>query len=462
MVQVAIGKLACGDAESARRTLFYLKCTQEGDGNWPQNMWLDGTANGTSTQMDGTSYGILLADLLSRCNELGNCDPWPMVRRAAGFLVRKGPVTQQERWEENAGYSPNTMAVEVAALLAAADFANGKSESKVAAFLRETADAWNEGIDELTYVSGTDLALNHGVPGYYIRIAPPEVIKNGLRQDTKIRLKNLPASRAERLAVNVVTPGILALVRFGLRAPEDPRILGSVKVVDATLKNDTAHGPVWHRYSEDGYGEHADGSPFDKTGQGHGWPLLAGERAHYEIAAGNFDEARRLLSAMSAQTSECGMIPEQIWEAPDIPQHELYNGCPTGSGMPLAWAHAEYIRLLRSLKERRVWDMPPQPVQRYQVHKKVARFAIWTFEQQRGRISAGKDMRIDCMRPARVRWSTDNWRTVNETETQDSELGVYYAMLETCAVPRGRSVQFTFYWPESKKWEGRNFAVNVV
>jgi glucoamylase len=462
MVQAAMGKLASGDAASARRTVFYLKCTQEGDGNWPQNMWLDGTPNWTSTQMDGTSYGVLLPDLLRRVNELKDCGPWAMIRKAVGFLVRKGPVTQQERWEENAGYSPNTMAVEIAALLAAADFADKEHEPQLAEFLRTTADAWNECIDELTYVSGTDLARQHGVAGYYIRIAPPDTMPSGLRPDTKIHIKNKPQDCAEELAVNVVTPGILALVRFGLRAADDQRVLDSLKVIDATLKSNTRNGPVWHRYSADGYGEDSDGKPFDKTGTGRGWPLLAGERAHYEIARGNFDEAENLRRAMEAQTGECGMIPEQVWDAPDIPERELYNGSPTGSGMPLVWAHAEYIRLLRSLKERKVWDMPPQTVKRYQVQKKTAPFAIWTFHQQRGRLLAGKNLRIDCLSWAKVHWSADDWKTAKDVETTDSKLGVHYAILDTAALQPGCLVRFTFYWPEPKKWEGRDFAVTIV
>ena len=461
MVQGAMGKLACGDAESARRTLFYLRCTQEADGNWPQNMWLDGTPNWTGTQMDGTSYGVLLADLLRRTNELKDCAPWEMIRKAAGFLVRKGPVTEQERWEENSGYSPNTMAVEIAALLAAADFADAERETKLAEFLRETADAWNEEIDELTYAPDTDLARRHGVKGYYIRVAPPEVMQSGLRNDTRIRLKNKPEGCAEIQAVNVLGTGVLGLVRLGLRAANDPRILDSVKVVDATLKTDTSNGPVWRRYSGDGYGEHPDGTPFDKTGQGRGWPLLAGERAHYEIARGNFAEAERLRKTIAAQTSECGMFPEQVWDAADIPEHQLYNGSPTGSGMPLVWAHAEYIRLLRSLKERKVWDMPPQTVQRYQVAKRSAPFAIWTFGQQRGRLPAGKKLRVDCLSQARVRWSMDDWKTTKESETVNSGLGVHYAILDTSSLKAGGAVSFTFYWPEYRRWEGRNFELKV-
>ena len=461
MAQAAMGQLACGDADAARQTLFYLQCTQDKDGRWPQNMWLDGTPHWTATQMDGTSFGILLADALHRARELKGSDPWPMIRSAAGFLARNGPLTEQERWEENAGYAPNTMAVEVAALLAAADFAERRKESQIAGFLRSTSDAWNDAIDELTYASGTEFARRYGVDGYYVRIAPPEVIRTGLRPDTMLQIKNQPPEKAMKRAVDVLAPGTLALVRFGLRPANDPRILNTVKVIDATLKREVSTGPIWYRYTNDGYGEQANGEPFVKIGIGRGWPLLAGERAHYEIARGNFAFAEKLRDAMIAQSSEWGLIPEQVWDSDDIPEHDLYNGHPSGSGMPLAWAHAEYIKLLRSLRMRRVWDTPPQTVERYQRQRKTASFRIWTFTQQRSTIPAGQSLRVDARSPARVRWTRNHWQTVQEADTVDSGLGVHYAMLNVAGLRSGSKIEFTFYWPEARKFEGRNYMVEV-
>lgn len=461
MVQAAMGKLACGDVVSARRAWFYLVCTQEEQGNWTQNMWLDGTPNWTSIQMDATAHSILLADALRRARKLEDEPAWEAVKKAAGFLVRNGPLTQQERWEENAGYSPNTMAIEVAALLAAADFAEHRKEAGMPEFLRATADAWNEAIDELTYATGTELARKSGVEGYYIRISPPEVIETGLQEATKIKLKNLPEAQADKRAVEVIGPDALTLVRFGLRAPGDPRIEATVKLVDELTKREISNGPVWHRYTGDGYGEAPDGSPFRSVGQGRGWPLLAGERAHFEIARGNLAEAKRLAGVIASQTSECGLIPEQVWDDNDIPERELFNGRPTGSGMPLVWAHAEFIKLLRSIREKKVWDMPPQPVERYQKQKTEASFQIWTKEQRRGHLRAGKDLRIDLPEPARVRWSTDGWGTFNEDETTDSKLGMHYAVLAVRNAAQGARIQFTFCWTGSGQWEGQNYEVLV-
>ncbi len=461
MIQAAMAKLACGDAESARATLFYLKCTQEKDGNWTQNMWLDGTPMWTATQMDGTSFSILLADALQRSGELSTANPWPMIHKSAEFLVKNGPVTQQDRWEENSGYSPYTMAVEVAALLAAADFFEIKTHKKTAEFLRETADAWNDAIDELTYVSGSDLARAHGVDGYYVRVTPPDVLHAGSVQDVSVQIKNL-AGNYQFGASDIVSPDALGLVRFGLRSAGDPRIANTVRVIDATLKTQLSNGPVWHRYTHDGYGEQKNGQPFDNQGVGRGWPLLTGERAHYEIASGNPQNAEQLMQAIEAQTSPCGLIPEQVWDSDDIPGHQLYNGHPTGSGMPLVWAHAEYVKLLRSLREDRVWDTPPQTVERYQKQKKTSPFVIWTFLQQRTRIPRGKDLRLDVWAPAKVHWSPDEWHTVEETVTEDPHLGVHWARLNTGDLKPGTKVQFTFFWPGENRWENRNYELSVA
>jgi glucoamylase len=229
-------------------------------------MWLDGTAYWPGIQMDETAFPILLADALRRMNGLDRLDPWPMVRRAVSFLICNGPVTQQDRWEEDGGYSPFTLVVEIAALLAAADFADFAGEADVAQYLRETADTWNDFIESWIYVLDTDLARQHGVAGYYVRIAPMEVSDASSPAGGFVPIKNRPPSESSEPCTSIVSPDALALVRFGLRAANDPRIVDTVKIIDALLKTETATGPVWHRYNGNGYGEHADGRPFDGTG----------------------------------------------------------------------------------------------------------------------------------------------------------------------------------------------------
>jgi glucoamylase len=440
-VETAMGKLASGDEHAARSALFFLACAQNADGGWSQNMWLDGTPHWNAIQMDSIALPILLADKMRREGVLHGYDPRPMVRQAARFMLRHGPVTEQDRWETTPGYSPNTMAAEVAALLAAADFAELEGAHDRAQFLRETADAWNDAIDELTYVEGTPLAERHGVRGYYLRMAPPQRIEAREIGHLRIRMPNVRSGPQSRRAIDIISPGALSLVRMGLRAPDDPRIVDTVRLIDATLRVETKTGAGWRRSTDDGYGEKADGRPFDTRGIGRCWPLLAGERAHFELAAGRPDVGLELLKTIARQTSECGMIPEQIWDADDIPERYLFNGHPTGSGMPLAWAHAEYIKLLRSLHEGAVWDRIPQAEQRYQHEHRTASFQIWTPDQRRGWLTPGKDLRIDLQSPARLRWSAGTHN--GEAVTTDSGLGLHCATLPTRELPRGAMLHVT-------------------
>src|SRR5262249_29315722 len=160
LVETAGGFLAAGAIGDAMRVLHYLEATQEADGAWPQKMWLDGRPYWNGLQMDEAAFPILLVDLLRReaPSALGDMKRWwPMIRKAAAFLACNGPVTQQDRWEEDAGYSPFTLAVEIAGLLAAADTAEISGESNFAAYCRDLADIWNENVERWTYSSNGDL-----------------------------------------------------------------------------------------------------------------------------------------------------------------------------------------------------------------------------------------------------------------------------------------------------------------
>ena len=167
-----------------------------------------------------------------------------MIQRAAGFIVRSGPVSPQDRWEEDAGYSPFTLGAEIAALLVAADCADAHGEDRMARYLRETADCWNASLDSWMYVTDTSLARKCGVDGYYVRVAEPDEADAASPRDGFVPIKNRPPSESSARAALTVSPDALALVRFGLRAADDPRILNTVKVIDALLRVDTPRGPV--------------------------------------------------------------------------------------------------------------------------------------------------------------------------------------------------------------------------
>jgi glucoamylase len=464
LVESAGALLAAGAAKEVHRALRYLAVTQEEDGHWPQNMWLDGSPFWNGIQMDETGFPILLVDLTNREGLLDAhqmSQLWPMVRRAAGFIVKNGPATPLDRWEEDPGYSPFTLAVEVAALLAAAGVAD-QCEPALAAYLRETADAWNSDVERQTYVTNTPLAREVGVEGYYVRIASPHRADGAAPRSGVVEIKNRAGSGAEEPVTHVVSPDALALVRFGLRAATDPRILNTVKVIDALLKVDTPRGPLWHRYNGDGYGEHEDGSGFDGTGIGRGWPLLTGERAHFELAAGHREAAMRLLETLAEFANDGGLLPEQTWDAADIPSKELFFSRPAGSAMPLVWAHAEYVKLRRSLADGRVFDMPLAPVQRYQKDKVQSHHVIWRFSAKRRTLASGKILRIEVLAPARVHWSSNDWQSTTDSASRDTGLGLHVVDLATDRLQPGATVRFTFWWPDAQRWEGNDFAVGLA
>jgi glucoamylase len=463
LVETAIGLLAAGADSDAQRVLRYLEATQEADGRWAQNLWLDGRPYWGGVQMDEAALPILLVDILRRHSHFALADLrrwWTLVKRAAGFIVRNGPVTQQDRWEEDAGYSPFTLAVEVAALLAAADLAEAVEEQAIASYLRETADCWNDNIERWIYAKDSDLARQLGVEGYYVRIAPPEADCAPSPLQGFVPIKNRPPGETSEPAVHLISPDALALVRFGLRAPDDPRIINTVKVIDALLRVKLPQGPCWYRYNGDGYGEHEDGSPFDGTGIGRPWPLLAGERAHFELAAGRPQAAEELLRVMELSTEKSHLIPEQIWDSADLPGLELFRGKGTGSACPLVWAHAEYIKLRRSLRDGKIFDQPPQTVQRYLVEKQKAEYFEWRFNNKCRTMPARKKLRLLLPSPALVHWSFDGWKRAEDTTTLDP-LGVYVADLPSDQLAAGGEIVFTFYWQQEQRWEGEDYTVLV-
>ncbi len=464
LVQTGGAFMACGATHEVVRVLRYLRTVQEADGSWAQNCWLDGKPYWHGLQLDECALPILLVDLAWRMGAIRRPQVplyWPMVRAAAGFVVRNGPTTSQDRWEENAGYTPFTLAAEIAALLAAADIAElcepGDAGTEIAGFLRDTADAWEAQIEDWLYVSDTTLAREVGVSGYYIRVAPQVPGEARAATHATVEVRNRDIRSADVSADTLISADTLALVRFGLRAADDPRILDSVRVIDHVLRQELPTGPGWRRYNGDGYGEHDDGSPFDGTGVGRVWPLLAGERAHYELAAGRKAEASHLLAVLEASASSGKLLPEQVWDGPPMPERELVPGGASGSAMPLVWAHAEHIKLLCSLADGAVFDLPPQTVRRYQRERRTPRVQSWRPDWRAPRIAPGRVLRIELPEPSVVTWSLDDGHTRIETATRDTGLGVHAAELPAAAA----SGNVAFAWRAANAGDGQRFVVTI-
>jgi glucoamylase len=258
---------------------------------------------------------------------------------------------------------------------------------------------------------------------------------------------------------DIIDGGFLELVRYGIRAPEDEHVLKTLAVYDAVLKVDTPCGPVWRRYNHDGYGQKASGDAFDGTGVGRAWPLLTGERAHYEVAAGH--DVREYVKAIECFANAGAMIPEQVWDTEDLPDKLMFFGRPTGSAMPLVWAHAEYIKLLRSVRDRRVFDLIEPVRVRYIEQQIKSDWQVWLFNHKLHTARAVLPLRIETIAPARLRWTVNNWTDASEAELFDDGLGIYSHEFAAGELKAGINLEFTFYWTETKSWEGRNFSISI-
>ena len=461
MVNSVNAMLAAGDCATPIRALIYLDVCQEENGGFAQNFWIDGEPYWRGIQLDEVAFPILLAWRLKRENALQDFDPYPMVSRAAAYLVRHGPVTPQERWEEASGYSPSTLASNIAALICAACFTRERGDEATAKYLEEYADFLECHVESWTVT--TEGTLLHGVTRHYMRILPASADNPNPDEDPNqgnITIANLQSgTRNVFPAKEVVDAGFLELVRHGVRSADDPIILDSLKVVDAVLKIDTPFGPCWHRYNHDGYGQRDDGAPFEGWGKGRVWPLLTGERGHYELAAGH--NTKPFIQAMEKLASPTGLLPEQSWDSPDKPDAYMHCGRPTGSAMPLMWAHAEYIKLLRSVRDGKVSDLIPEVAKRYLGNgTNRCKFEIWKPMRQVRNVERGFILRIQVLARFHLHWSADEWKTVKDTASSNTVLGVEYVDIPVAAEQQG-NIRFTFFWTATDSWEGRDYLVAI-
>jgi glucoamylase len=459
MVNSATGLLASGNATLALRALIYLAATQLNDGGFYQNFWIDGQPYWKGVQLDEVAFPITLASRLLEMGELKNFDPMPMVERAAKFLILNGPATGQERWEENAGYSPSTLAIVIAGLVCAAQMLR-RVEGRKGDFLLDYADFLESHLEDWTVT--TQGVLVPGIKRHFIRILPVDPSDPHAAEDPDhavIQIKNRPpGERCEFPANEVIDAGFLELVRHGVRPPGDPLIEDSLRVVDACLKADLPQGPCWRRYNYDGYGQQADGSAWHGYGVGRPWPLLTGERAHYELAAGR--DVRPYIKAIEGFASATGLLPEQVWDEPDRPRKLMYLGKPTGAAMPLMWAHAEYIKLLCSTIDGKVFDVIPGVAEHFRKGRRRPSLEVWKFNRQVRAIPAGITLRVLAARSFTLHWTADEWSAVNDTTSHSTVIGLNYVDIAVAKTQRA-PLKFTFRWLDDNTWEGRDYTVSM-
>jgi len=331
-------------------------------GRFPQNSWVSGWQYWQGTQMDESAMPIILAWRLNRA------DLWPKIRQAADFVAATGPWTYQERWEENGGYSPSTIAAEIAGLVCAADMARAANDLASARRYLALADRWQQNVTGWTFTHTGSLGNGH----YFIRIDDDTDPDDG----ATLAVRNGGGNRDER---SVIDGGFLELVRLGVKDPNDSAVLDTLVEYDAILKQDIAgKGPAWFRYDFDGYGEKNDGSNFDGrndgTTKGRLWPIFTAERGQYEIArAGNVGAAgSSYLAALRAFSTPEGFVPEQVWnDSASINGWQTTTpagytpGTATKSIAPLSWAMGEYINLMAAIAANRIVDTPSVVCGRY-------------------------------------------------------------------------------------------------
>lgn len=353
MYEIASALIVAGDTADPQRALLWaFSNEQQSDGHFPHSVDLSGNIHDAGMLMDEQAYPIMLAWKL-QLNDY--TDYTQHIKPDADYIVAHGPTTPEDRWAENnvGGYSPATIADEISALVCAADIANTNGDTASQQRYLTTADNFQKNIVKWTYTTNGQLGNGH----YFLRLTPNGNPNSG---DT-ITLANNGGTQDQR---NVVDMSFLELVRQGVLPADSPYITSSLTAVDTTISQVIKGNHYWHRYSNDAYGEHQDGSDFDDTGIGRLWPLLSGERGVYTVAAKG--DADGYLSAMLAAANTSGLIPEQIWDngAPA----GYTPGTPTNSMNPYNWSMAEYITLLFSMSEHKVVDMIPLTYQRYAAH----------------------------------------------------------------------------------------------
>jgi glucoamylase len=368
LYQIATGLIAAGDTDGANRALDWLFGTQQkADGSFPQNSKPDGEPVWTGLQMDEVAFPMILAHQLGRTD----AGTWSHVKRAADFLLsykdpdtgNTAPWSPMERWENQSGYSPATIASEIAGLVCAAQIARANGDDASADRYLVTADAWQAKVKSWT-VTTTGPYLPRP---YFLRLTKDGNPDAGTTYSTG---DGGPSAADQR---TVVDPSFLDLVRLGVLPADDPAVVNSEKVVDDQLGVPTDRGFFWHRAAFDGYGEFRDGSPWDfgqppdsRTTIGRAWPLLNGERGEAQIATGDFAGAATQLRAMAAAAGPGDMLPEQVWDQnPPSGRPGFEPGTPTLSATPLAWTHAQYIRLAWDLADGAVSEQPEVVAQRY-------------------------------------------------------------------------------------------------
>ncbi len=452
----AFALLAAHQVDDVRNILAHLIAAQRADGHWPQNYFPDGEPYWLGIQLDETAFPVLLAAKLAELGEPELPGTAQMVQAAVGFIARTGPSSPQDRWEENPGVSPFTLAVAISALVAAAPWLTAEQRD----YALNLADDWNERLEAWCYVCDTALAHEIGVEGYYVRIATPDGSGD---VNCTVQLRNRTGESISAAAL--VSMDFSYMVRLGLRSAHDPRIQDTIKVVDHVLKVDTPSGAVYHRYNDDGYGEYPDGKPFDGSGVGRAWPLLVGERGHLALQSG--EDPIEYLHTMRNCAGDGGLLPEQVWDTTAIAELGLAPGRPSGSAMPLLWSHAEFLKLMVARERGRPVELLVAVEERYggtgprgtAVTAVAAEVWHWRSEVPVARLRQDRALSIEDREPFTLHFGFDGWRQVQDRVAVAEPFGLWTVRFSVQELSQAAELNFTRRYPRG--WENVDHSVSL-
>jgi len=356
---------AMGDVAAAKRAVGWLfRVQQLKDGSFPQNSDVDGTPEWAETQLDQVTLPIALAHLVGKTDRR----TYRGIKKVVRFLMRfrdeetgrRAPFSPQERWENQSGYSPNTIAAQIDGLVTGAAIARKHGDKRLARTWLRTADRFARKLKRWTVTTNGPLSDKP----YFVRVTKDGKPNKG----TKYSIGDGGPQRADQR--RVVDQSFLDTVRFGIIAPDDPVVLNTLEVVDKDLAVGTPNGTFWHRFSFDGYGETRSGGqwritdPGSRKTLGRAWPLLTGERGEYAVLAGQ--DGAPYLSAMAAAAGDSDMLAEQVWDGRPPTGKPC---CPAGEGTraatPLLWSHAGLVRLAWTIQQGHPVDQQAVVADRY-------------------------------------------------------------------------------------------------
>jgi glucoamylase len=446
--ETALALAAAGHLDDAANALAYLVGKQNLDGSWPRCFYVSRVPAAfdpqAAVQLDEVAFPLLLAGKLAELGVVLPAGADNAIIKAAGYLAQNGPVSGQDvdRWEENPGASPFTIGLEIVAMLVAATRLTGPDQALALAL----ADNWNERLEEFTYVSGDEVDQAFGTDGHYVRI--------GLPGSGRIALANQPQGTQPVDAAALVGLEFGYLPRLGLRDPADKRVTDTLAIVEAMLAGDTPSGRAYHRYDIDGYGEWLDGTgwPVRKFGIGRPWPLLAGERGHLDLMSGG--NASTQLQAMLAMRGRGGLLPEQVWDAGQLPWQDLRPGQPTGSAMPLAWAHSELVKLAVAVATGKPVERLDLVTARYHATVPVSPSWFWRDGTPVLALPAGRSLVVAGPSQFTLHYGFNDWNpvTISERDAQPIGLGLFGVTLTPADLAGQASLQFVRRYPDGT-WE---------